>query len=856
VQFYAPYYTFSGSTYEPSLSIVPFGGITMGSTVFLVQTGASGSDTSAFSLPTPTSAGQVYNLEFMILSLPYYSASDGYYYGLMPATPNSLPVMPLNYWSAGNSYVPLAFINFNSGATFYPIYLTSGNLTLLLNVKRTMVLGVYSNLSSSDYSLVTTPGIQIRNTYSGYVYNVPYIAMNLPSGETKFYMMVFVINSTMFSNNLPVPLLFMFDAHVIGVNVNATPVVTVNGTTTTNPSKYGVTVSGSFKGSAPFTGNITIETPLGTIVDKYYGGFNLLYAPNGITEISMGPLLWNGTGSFYPLTQVSPFSSQTYYEGRTFGWVYVGSYHYMYMVYNETYTVSGYQYVPGVTMSIGTIPNTNVAYTAGSPFLGAIAVTTGSGTGFLIGSTATSTTGFIGPELSWNVTGTPPNPPNLVFVVPLWIKLFNALNLQNQEPGYTIPFNATIGLQPGLNYSLVSLYAGGFLLNYGGSAYNGWAVMIQSYGETSSSVSSSNPTWFFAGPSYFYTWLNTTSALAQWVSFITIFPTPGSVINSSRIIVYPNGTVVLGNGAVVPPGETTPSRYVTPPGFVTTPVYAPGRMFNVTIVTLGPYYTLTTPLSNFIVIAMNDMPSVTATWNGQLASVSVSANGYSLPMSPLPSTSTSTSGPVTMKYGVPFSQLVYYYDGYLTFYSYNTGKLTASYYGVNASVTQVYNTMNIPSALTTITGVGPTDPGIQLVLPLQPASAISVTNVTVSPSVVNATAGSSVSITVTVHLSSAVGSATAFQGTVTLNGTQVATFTITVPAGSSSASTTVTFTAPSKPGKYIGTVSVAGASARFTMYVSPSPSLVGVVVLIIVLVIIAIGYLIYKKRSGEVVIRL
>jgi hypothetical protein len=113
-----------------------------------------------------------------------------------------------------------------------------------------------------------------------------------------------------------------------------------------------------------------------------------------------------------------------------------------------------------------------------------------------------------------------------------------------------------------------------------------------------------------------------------------------------------------------------------------------------------------------------------------------------------------------------------------------------------------------------------------------------------------------VSITVTVVLSSAVGSATAFQGTVTLNGTQVATFTITVPAGSSSASETISFTAPSKPGKYIGTVSIAGASGQFTMNVMPSASLVGVVVLIIVLVIFAIGYLIYRRRSGEVIIRL
>jgi len=51
-------------------------------------------------------------------------------------------------------------------------------------------------------------------------------------------------------------------------------------------------------------------------------------------------------------------------------------------------------------------------------------------------------------------------------------------------------------------------------------------------------------------------------------------------------------------------------------------------------------------------------------------------------------------------------------------------------------------------------------------------------------------------------------------------------------------------------------VSVDGASGQFTMYVMPSASLVGVVVFIIIVVIIAIGYLIYKKKSGEVVIRL
>jgi hypothetical protein len=72
----------------------------------------------------------------------------------------------------------------------------------------------------------------------------------------------------------------------------------------------------------------------------------------------------------------------------------------------------------------------------------------------------------------------------------------------------------------------------------------------------------------------------------------------------------------------------------------------------------------------------------------------------------------------------------------------------------------------------------------------------------------------------------------------------------------------VTFNAPSTVGNYVGTVSVGGKSANFTLTVSgiaisaPSVSAgLAVFIIIIIIVIAAIAYAIHKKRS-EVVIRL
>jgi len=120
VSFYAPYFVYGTSTYEPTLSIVPFGGLTMGSTLYLMQTGSSASDTSAFSLPTPSSAGQTYSLEFIFVSLPATTPSGHYYYILEPFLPTQLlggkylPLKDGSYYAQPN--IPGIVINQQSGA--------------------------------------------------------------------------------------------------------------------------------------------------------------------------------------------------------------------------------------------------------------------------------------------------------------------------------------------------------------------------------------------------------------------------------------------------------------------------------------------------------------------------------------------------------------------------------------------------------------------------------------------------------------------------------------------------------------------------------------------------------------------
>jgi hypothetical protein len=226
-------------------------------------------------------------------------------------------------------------------------------------------------------------------------------------------------------------------------------------------------------------------------------------------------------------------------------------------------------------------------------------------------------------------------------------------------------------------------------------------------------------------------------------------------------------------------------------------------------------------------------------------------------MSRAPKVTTSSSGYVYMGYAIP-QDVAYEFEvngtdfGTIYVTEYVPGTLYASYNSVAGPEQYSYSLPSID------------DPVVNLELLEQPSNVISVSSVSVSPTNVTASPGEAVNITVTVTLSQAPQVTQSFQGTVTLNGTQVATFTISVPAGSTSASVTVTFNAPSTAGKYNGVVSVGGKTADFTLsvssgYVMPSvPSGVSgweVFFIIIIMVIIAIAYVIHKRRS-EIVIRL
>jgi hypothetical protein len=311
---------------------------------------------------------------------------------------------------------------------------------------------------------------------------------------------------------------------------------------------------------------------------------------------------------------------------------------------------------------------------------------------------------------------------------------------------------------------------------------------------------------------------------------------PWGSINASEINIYPNGTYTV-------------------VGYQLVHVLNSARSINETVASY--FVSSTGTYVNDLILTLDQTPQVAALFNGQFVpGVQVFTTNYTASMSRAPRVTTSSSGYAYMGYAIP--QDVAYDFGstnqvYTTIYvtEYVPGTLYASY---NSVAGPEQYSCSLPSI---------DDPVVNLELLEQPSSTISVSSVSVSPTNATVSPGETVNITVTVTLSQAPQVTQSFQGTVVLNGTQVATFTISVPAGSTSASTTVTFNAPSTVGKYVGTVSVGGKSAQFTLTVSgiaisvPSASSTGLAIFIIIIIIViaAIAYLIHKRRS-EVVIRL
>ncbi len=734
VSFNAPYFTFGTSTYEPSLGIVPFAGLTMGSTLYLTTTGASASDTSTFSLPTPSSAGQSYNLEFIITSLPYQAStgSGNTYYSIVP-----IVYAFYNYWLVDDAGM---FINQNGGATMTTIYASPNGITI---TPMGVTYAVYTNATRwFTYTVEALPNDGTWQKYTGIAFPAA------PGSNNEFWALVFMSNSTMYGSNLPVPVLFMFNVVGVGYSMNTTLITQVNGTSS-NPLPSGLGLSAMFNVNNNYTiANITMSTPITNLTASVFLVAGYGYAPSG----------WSYSNEY-----VMPAGGSGFYDS----W--------------STYTYSSTENVLiewGIT-SYGI---------ANSAYVGQLSVVDLNGYSFY--------NYFITPDFNLTVTSSGS--------APTW-----SLGVSLQD--LVIPMGANHGV------TIIMPYDYGVYISTPSITDNGLFKPVSAYGFRE--YTSKHMLQYF---------INATSGYLYLLAY------PWGSINASVIDIYPNGTY-------------------TTVGYQLVPVLNSVRSINETV---ASYYVSGTYVNDLIFV-LDQTPQVSALFNGQFVpGVQVFTTNYISSMSNAPKVATSSSGYVYMGYAIP--QDVAYSFGstnevYTTIYvtEYVPGTLYASY---NSVVGPEQYSYTLPSL---------DDPVVNLELLEQPSNVITVSSVSVSPTNATVSPGETVNMTVTVTLSQAPQVAQSYQGTVVLNGTQVATFTISVPAGSTSASTTVTFNAPSTAGKYIGTVNVGGKTANFTLTVSgiaisvPSASSAGlaVFIIIIIIVIVAIAYLIHKRRS-EVVIRL
>ena len=730
VSFNAPYFVFGTSTYEPSLSIVPFAGLTMGSTLYLTTTGASASDTSTFSLPTPSSAGQAYNLELIITSLPYQSStgSGNTYYSIVPIV-WSFSQGPGMYFIGPDMGM---FINQNDGATMTTIYASPNGITI------TPMGATYAVYTNATRWFTYTVWVQSSGgswaEYTGIAFPAA------PGKNNEFWALVFMMNSTMYGSNLPVPVLFMFNVINPGYVMNTTLITQVNGSSA-NPLPSGLGLSAVFNVNGNYTiANITMSTPVLNITTDALLAAGYGYAPSG----------WSPSNEL-----VEPTYAQWFFMETTFSYSTTENAFATWVIYNYM---------------------NNWA-----PFVNASSM-------FPI---------FLGPVFNLTVTNSGSAP---TWTLGVSLIIVNVTMSSTDGAVIVMPY------QYGEYISTPSFSANGLhspIVAYG---YNMIANdhMLQYY------ISSSE----LSGPAFFFAY-------------------PWGYVNASVIDIWPNGTYTV-------------------VGYKLVPVLNSVRSINESEVT---NYINGAFVSDFI-FTLDQTPQVAALFNGQFVpGVQVFTTGYIPSMSRAPKVTTSSSGYAYMGYAIPYD-VAYEFEVNGTVYGtiyvteYVPGTLYASYNSVAGPEQYSYT---LPAS---------DDPVVGLELLEQPQNAISVSSVSVSPTNVTASPGEAVNITVTVTLSQAPQVTQSYQGTVTLNGTQVATFTISVPAGSTSASTTVTFNAPSTPGEYVGTVSVSGKSANFALTVSgiavsvPSASAgLAIFIIIIIIVIVAIAYLIHKRRS-EVVIRL
>jgi hypothetical protein len=752
VQFYAPYFTFGTTTYQPGLSIVPFAGLTMGSKLYLMQTGSSTSDTSAFSLPTPSSAGQTYNLEFIFASLPATTPGGHYYYILVPFLPPQLLGGILTRVQIGTYYslpgIPGIVINQQSGANWVTLYTSPGGIT----IEPSTYLFIQPTVTAFPfYTNATTWYSYTGDMWSGNWFNVPAFAIPVAPGQSeKVWILMFMRNSTIFGSHLWVPVLLMFNIVGLGETVNTTLVTQVNGAST-NPLPPGVSLSYVIKPYGNYTWvNVTLFTPIGKVVGNTLATAGYLYSPTPITVLT------------------NQLSSANYTTSQ--GWSF----------YTYAYASNYYLFADDILVSGSFAPNNNTVF-GNTAISGSLMVPYGLIPIFNITSAGTSNAPVWQFGISMQYVNVPVTPYENVTVVTAGNQGINLAVSGVSLSGYpSWMFNVV----PALGFrKYLGVHTIQYFINITGYTGAGWAVM---------------------------------------------YPTKSSMVNATVYELYPNGTSVL-------------------LGYKLVPIWTSTRVFNYTIVT---YYISGNPGTYVtdLILSMNQAPQIADIWYSQFISgATVYTVTYSSVMSPAPRVVTNSSGYVFMGYGVP-------YDTAYGFGSTNQvyTNIMVTRYGLGTTMYVTY-----PSVVGTVSysfsiPSGASDDSVLLFNdPVQPLSAVNATSVSATPSSQTVQAGSAVNMTVTIKLSAPVQVTQAFQGTVTLNGTTVATFTITVPQGASSASTTVMFVAPSKPGTYYGVVSVSGLTSTFTLTVTPSYAQVGTVVLIaLVLIIVVLAVVMYRRRGG------
>jgi len=754
VSFYSPYFVFGSTTYQPTLSIVPFAGLTMRSTLYLMQTGSSGSDTSVFQLPTPSSAGQTYSLEFIFVSLPATTPGGHYYYLMIPFLPTQLlggkylPLKDGSYYSLYPSYG--AVINQQSGANWVTLYTSPGGITIEPSTY------LFSASAFPFYTNATTWYVYVGGMWSGNWFNVPAFAIPVAPGQSeKVWILMFMSNNTIYGSNLWVPVLLMFNIVGLGETVNSTLLTQVNGaSTSTNPLPPGVSLSYVINPTGNYTWvNITLSTPIGKIIGVTLATAGYLYSPTSLIVPTNQLLSANYTVS----TESMPGFFANGYSSN-------------YLLYADTLLVSG-----------SFIPNNNTVFkdvAISGPLMvpyGLIPV--------------------------FNVTGSSSNAPVWRF----------GISMQYVNVPVTSTENVTV---------VTAMYQGNNLVVPGVSlsGYPNWIFNVAPQLGFRKYLSAHTIQYFINVTAY---------NNAGWA---VMYPTFSSKVNTTVLMLYPNGTYTLLGTRLVP-------------------VWVKTRVFNYTIAT---YYVSGSPVGTFVtdlILSMNQAPQVADLWYSQFVPGATVYTATYLPaVSPAPKVVTNSSGYVFMGYGVP-------YDVQYAFGSTNQvyTNIAVTKYGLGSTLFVTY-----PSVVGTVSYAfsipsNVTDDAILLLNdPVQPLSAVNVTSVSVTPQTQTVPAGSAVNMTVTIKLNAPVQVVQSFQGTISLNGTTVATFTITVPAGSSSASTTVMFVAPSKLGKYYGVVNVAGLTSTFTLTVTPSYAQVGTFVLIaLALIIVALAVVIYKKKYGE-----